>query len=106
MASVPVQGVVASSAGSTTSEASTIEAREQGVTSPPLGLTPLDFANWSLPPPGAPQTGGLPLSSGGGVRRQAAGPRALGPWAPTPSTPQGMLPFHQQRPRRPAAPYQ
>ena len=35
MASVPVQGVAASSAGSTTSEASTIEAQEPGLTSPP-----------------------------------------------------------------------
>ena len=103
MASVPGQGVVASSAVSTTSEASTIEVQELGVTSPPLGLTPLDFANWSLPPPGAPQTGGLPLPSGGGVGRQATGPWAPGPWAPglwapVLSTPQGMLPVCQQRP--------
>ena len=98
MASVPVQGVAASSAGSTTSEASTIGVQELGLTSPPPGLTPLDFASWSLPPPGAPQTGGLPLPSGGGVGRQAAGPRALGPWAPMPSAPQGTLPIHQQRP--------
>ena len=106
MASVPVQGVAASSAGSTTSEASTVEVQELGVTSPPLGLTPLDFANWSLPPPGAPQTGGLPLPSSRGVGRQATGPRALGPWAPMLSTPQGMLPVHQQRLRQPVAPYQ
>ena len=97
MASVPVQGVAASSAGSTTSEASTIEVQEPGLTSPPPGLTPLDFVSWSLPPLGAPQTGGLPLPSGGGVRRQTAGPRALGPWAPMLSTPQGMLLIHQQR---------
>ena len=101
MARVPVQGVAASSAGSTTSEASTIEAQELGVTSPPPGLTPLDFANWSLPPPGAPQTGGLPLPSGGGVGRQATGP-----WAPTLSAPQGTLPVRQQRPCQPVAPYQ
>ena len=99
MARVPVQGVVASSAGSTTSEASTVEAQEPGVTSPPPGLTPLDFANWSLPPLGAPQTGGLPLPSSGGVRRQATGPQAPGPWAPMPSAPQGMLLVCQQRPR-------
>ena len=99
MASVPVQGVAASSAGSTTSEASTVEVQELGVTSPPPGLTPLDFTSWSLPPPGAPQTGGLPLPSGGGVGRQATGPRAPGPWALMPSTPQGMLPICQQRPR-------
>ena len=97
MASVPAQGVAASSAGSTTSEASTVEAQELGLTSPPPGLTPLDFSSWSLPPPGAPQTGGLPLPSGGGVGRQAAGPRALGPQAPMPSAPQGMLLICQQR---------
>ena len=79
MASVPVQGVAASSAGSTTSEASTVEVQEPGLTSPQLGLTPLDFASWSLPPPGAPQTGGLPLPSGRGVGRQAAGPGSTGP---------------------------
>ena len=74
IASVPGQGVAASSADSTTSEASTQEVRDLGVTSPPSGLTPLDFANWSLPHPGAPQTVGLPLPSGGGVGRQAIGP--------------------------------
>ena len=105
MASIPGQGVAASSAGSTTTEASTMEVQEPGVTSPPPGLTPLDFTNWSLPLLGAPQTGGLPLPSGGlpRVSRQAAGPRSLGPWAPTPlmqmpSAPQGTLPIHQQRP--------
>ena len=54
MASVPAQGVVSSSTGSTTSEASTVEAQEPGLTLPPPGLTPLDFSSWSLPPPGAP----------------------------------------------------
>ena len=101
MASVPVQGVAASSAGSTTSEASTVEAQEPGLTSLPPGLTPLDFSSWSLPPPGALQTGGLTLPSGGGVGRQAAGPRA-----PTLSTPQGTLLIRQQRLHRPVAPYQ
>ena len=110
MASIPGQAVMASSAGSTTSEASTMEVQEPGVTSPPPGLTPLDFTNWSLPLLGAPQTGGLPLPSSRGVSRQAAGPRAPGPWAPTPQTltpsaPQGMLPVCQQRPRRPVALY-
>ena len=98
IASVPAQGVAASSAGSTTSEASTVEVQEPGLTSPPPGLTPLDFSSWSLPPPGAPQTGGLPLLSGGSVGRQAAGPRAPGPQAPMLSAPQGMLLIHQQRP--------
>ena len=113
MARIPRQGVAASSGGSTTSEASTMEAQEPAVTSPPPGLTPLDFTNWSLPLPGAPLTGGLPLPSGGLSRigRQAAGPWALGPRAPTPlmqvpSTPQGTLPICQQRSCQPAAPYQ
>ena len=97
MASVPVQGVAASSAVSTTSEASTVEAQELGMTSPPLGLTPLDFSSWSLPPQGAPQTGGLPLPSGGGAGRQATGPWVPGPWALMPSAPQGMLLICQQR---------
>ena len=105
MASIPGQGVAASSAGSTTSEATTMEVQEPGVTPPP-GLTPLDFTNWSLPLLGAPQTGGLPLPSGGGVSRQAAGPQALTPQTPMPSAPQGMLPVNQQRPCQPVAPYQ
>ena len=113
MAGIPGQGVAASSAGSTTSEASTMEVQEPRVTSPPPGLTPLDFTNWSLPLLRDPQTGGLPLPSGGlpRVSRQPAGPQAPGPWAPSPpmpvlSTPQGMLLICQQRPRQPAAPYQ
>ena len=65
MARIPGQGVAASSGGSTTSEASTMEVQEPGVTSPPPGLTPLDFPNWSLPLPGVPPTGELPLPSGG-----------------------------------------
>ena len=76
MANIPAPGVVVSSAGSTTSEASTAEIQEPGVTSPPPGLTPQDFSNWSLPLQGALQTGGLPLPSGGGVDRPAEGPRA------------------------------
>ena len=106
MASIPGQGVTASSAGSTTSEASTMEVQELGVTSPPPGLTPLGFSNWSLPLPGAPQTGGLPLPSSRGVGTQAMGPQAPTPQSQMPSAPQGMLPVHQQRPHQPAAPYQ
>ena len=113
MARIPGQRVTASTGGPTTPEAATTEVQEPGATSPPLGLTPLDFTNWSLPLPAAPLTGGLPLPSGGPPRigRQTAGPQALGQQAPTPpmqapSAPQGMLQIHQQRPRQPAAPYQ
>ena len=106
MANIPAPGVAASSAGSTTSEASTVEVQELGVTSPPLGLTPQDFSNWSLPHLGAPQTGQLPLPSSRGVDRQAEGPWAPTPQSQVPRAPWGTLPVHQQRPRRPAAPYQ
>ena len=110
MASIPVPGVAASSAGSTTSEASTVKAQELVVASPPPGLTPQDFSSWSLPVPGAPQTGGLPPPSSGGVSRQAEGPWDTATWAPilqfqAPRAPRGMLLVHQQRPHRPAAPY-
>ena len=113
VARIPGQGVAASTGGPTTPEAASTEVPEPGATSPPPGLTPLDFTNWSLPLPEAPLTGGLPLPLGGLPRigRQTAGLWALGPWALTPpiqvpSTPQGMLPIRQQRPRQPAAPYQ
>ena len=86
--------------------------------SPPPGLHPLDFTNWSLPLPEASVTGGLLVPSGGlpGIRRQTVGPWASGQWASgqwapappmqVPSTPQGMLPVHQLRQRQPATPYQ
>ena len=118
MARMPGQGVAASIGGPTTPGTATAEVQEQGVPSPPLGLHPLDFTNWSLPLPEAPPTGGLPAPSGGppGIGRQTVGPWAsgqwvLGQWALAPpmqvlSIPQGMLPVHQQRPRQPATPYQ
>ena len=118
MARMPGQGVVASIGGPTTPGTATTEVQEQGVPSPPPGLHPPDFTNWSLPLPEAPPTGGLPVPSGGppSIRRQTVGPRAsgqwaLGQWAPAPpmqvpSTPQGMLPVHQPRPRQPASPNQ
>ena len=108
MARIPGQGVVASIGCPTTPEAATTEVQEPGVTSPPPGLTPLDFTNWSLPLPEAPLTGGLPVPLGGppGIGRQTAGPQAPTPPMQVPSAPQGMLPIHQQRPRQPAAPYQ
>ena len=113
MARVPGQGVVASIGGPTTPGTATAEVQEQGVPSPPPGLHPLDFTNWSLPLPEARLTGGLPAPSGGppSIRRQTVGPWAPGQWAPAPpmqapSTPQGMLPVHQLRPRHPTTPYQ
>ena len=113
MARIPGQGVTASTGGPTTPEAATTEVQEPGATSPPPGLTPLGFTNWSLPLPEALLNGGLPLPLGGLPRigRQTAGPQAPGPQALTPpmqvpSTPQGMLPIHQQRLHQPAAPYQ
>ena len=118
MARVPGQGVAASIGGPTTPGTATAEVQEQGVPSPPPGLHPPDFTNWSLPLPEATPTGGLPAPSGGppGIGRQTVGPQASGQqapgqWAPAPpmqvlSAPQGMLPVHQLRPRQPATPYQ
>ena len=108
MARMPGQGVVASIGGRTTPGTATTEVQEQGVPSPPPGLHPPDFTNWSLPFPEAPLTGGLPAPSGGlpGIRRKTVGPRAPGQQAPAPpmqvpSAPQGMLPVRQPRPRQP-----
>ena len=113
MARMPGQGVAASIGGPTTPGTATAEVQEQGVPSPPPGLHPPDFTNWSLPLPEAPPTGGLPAPSGGlpSIRRQTVGPRASGQWAlappmQVPSAPQGTLPVHQPRPCQPATPYQ
>ena len=113
MARIPGQGMTASTGGPTTPGTATAEAQEQGVPSPPPGLHPPDFTNWSLPLPEAPPTRGLPAPSGGppSIGRQTVGPRAPGQWAPAPpmqalSTPQGTLPVCQPRPRHPATPYQ
>ena len=118
MARMPGQGVAASIGGSTTPGTATTEIQGQGVPSPPPGLSPPDFTNWSLPLPETPPTGGLAASSGGppSIRRQTVGPQALDQWAPgqralappmqVPSAPQGMLPVHQPRLSQPATPYQ
>ena len=118
MARMPGQGVAASTGGPTTPATATAEVQEQGAPSPPPGLHPPDFTNWSLPLPEAPLTGGLPAPSGGppGIGRQTVGPWAPGPWAPgqwapalpmqVPSTPQGMLPVCQPRLCHPATSYQ
>ena len=78
MARMPAQGVAASIGGPTTPGTATTEVQGQGVPSPPPGLPPPDFTNWSLPLPEAPPTGGLPVPSGGlpSIRRQTVGPRA------------------------------
>ena len=113
MARMPGQGVAASIGGPTTPGTATSEVQEQGVPSPPPGLHPPDFTNWSLPLPEAPLTGGLLAPSGGllGIKRQTVGPWASGQWASAlpmqvPSTPQGTLPVHQSRLHQPATPYQ
>ena len=113
MARMPGQGVAASIGGPTTPGTATTEVQERGVPSPPPGLHPLDFTNWSLPFPEAPATGGLPTPSGGppGIGRQTVGPQALGqralaPPMQAPSAPQGTLPVHQPRPHQPATPHQ
>ena len=113
MARMPGQGVAVSIGGPITPGTATTEVQEQGVPSPPPGLHPPDFTNWSLPFPEAPPTRGLPAPSGGppGIGRQTIGPRALGQQVPAPpmqvqSTPQGTLPVCQPRPRQPATPYQ
>ena len=100
MARMPGQGVVASTGGPTTPGTAITEVQEQGVPSPPPGLHPPDFTNWSLHLPEAPPTGGLPGPSGGppGIGRQTVGPRASGQWAPAPpmqapSAPQGCSQF-------------
>ena len=113
MARMPGQGVAASTGGPTTPGTATAEVQEQGVPSPPPGLHPPDFINWSLPLPEAPPTGGLPALSGGppGIGRQTVGPWASDQWALAPpmqalSAPQGTLPVRQLRPSQPATPYQ
>ena len=118
MARIPGQGVAASIGGPTTPGTATAEVQEQGAPSPPPGLHPPDFTNWSLPLPEAPLTGGLPAPSGGppGIGKQTVGPWAPGPQAPgqralalpmqAPSTPQEMLLVHQPRRCHPATPYQ
>ena len=108
MARVPWQGVVASIGGPTTPGTATTEVQEQGVPSPPPGLHPPDFTNWSLPLPEAPPTRGLLAPSEGppSIERQTVGPRASAPPMQASSAPQGMLPVHQPRLRQPATPYQ
>ena len=59
----PGYGVTASSEGMTTP--STTVAGMPGYVAPLPGLTPPDFSSWSLPPPEAPLSQGLPAASQG-----------------------------------------
>ena len=54
----PGYGVTASSGGMTTP--STTAAGMSGYVAPPLGLSPIDFSSWRLPPPEAPHLGDYP----------------------------------------------
>ena len=122
----PGYGVIASSGGKTTP--STSVAGMVGYVAPPLGLPPPDFSSWSLPPPGAPLSQGLPAASQGlsHIRRSiqvravaerqaraqlAQCPRGLAQPAQTqplavPCTPQVVPPLHQPPPGQPATQYQ
>ena len=55
----PGYGVIASSGGMATP--STTVAGMSGYVAPPLGLPPLDFSSWKLPPPEAHHPGDYPL---------------------------------------------
>ena len=118
----PGYGVTASSGGMTTP--STTAAGMSGYLAPPLGLPPIDFSSWRLPPPEAPASRGLPAAPSGlpgvmkslmlrGVaeRNTRAQTGGLAQWAQTQSTstprmPQMVPPLHQPLPERPAMLYQ
>ena len=122
----PGYGVTASSGGMTTP--STTVAGMPGYVVPPPGLTPPDFSSWSLPPPEAPLSWGLPTALHGlpgigrstlirgTVERHARVQLALGLWAPAqwaqapptsvPHTPQMAPSLHQPPPSRTATLYQ
>ena len=122
----PGYGVTASSGGMTTP--STTVAGMSGYVVPPLDLTPPDFSSWSLPPPEAPLSWGLPIASQGlpgigrstmirvAVERHARAQMVQGPWAPAQralTLPTSALRMHQMGsplrqplPGRPATLYQ
>ena len=122
----PGYGVTASSGGMTSP--STTATGMSRYIPPPPGLTPIDFANWRLPPPEAPASRGLPTAPPGllGVKRsirlrgtaeRIAGaqmvqhPGGLAQWTLTPPmsapcTPQMVLPLRQPPPGWPAMAYQ
>ena len=122
----PGYGVTASTGGMTTP--STTVAGMPGYVVPPPGLTPPDFSSWSLPPPEAPLSRGLPTASQGlpgirrstqirdAVERHARAQLVQGLWAPAqqaqmpptsaPGTPQMAPPLCQPPPSQLATPYQ
>ena len=121
----PGYGVTASSGGMTTPSTT---AGMSGYVAPPLGLPPVDFSSWRLPPPEVPASGGLPAAPSGlpGVGRSlmlrgtaernaraltVQCPGNLAQWAQTqstlmPHTPQTVLPLCQPLPGWPATLYQ
>ena len=121
----PGYGVTASLGGMTTP--STTVSGMSGYVAPPLGLTPIDFSSWRLPPPEAPASRGLPTAPQGlpgagrslmmrgaaerNARAQMAqGPSGLAQQAQTQPTsalhmPKMAPPLHQPLPGQPAMPY-
>ena len=122
----PGYGVTASSGGMTTP--STTVAEMPGYVVPLPGLTPPDFSSWSLLPPEAPLSQGLPTASQGlpgigrstqirgAVERHTRAQLAQGLWAPAQQaqalptsvlhTPQMAPPLHQPPSCRTATLYQ
>ena len=107
---------------------STTAAGMSGYVAPPLGLPPIDFSSWRLPPPEAPPSGGLPAAPSGlpgvgkaamlrgaierNARAQMAqypgslAQQALTPPTSAPHKPQMAPPLHQPLPGWPAMLYQ
>ena len=93
-------GVTASSGGMTTP--STSVAGMPGYVAPPLGLTPPDFSSWSLPPPEAPLSQGLPAAPqdlshvGRSIQVRAVAERQA--WAQLAQYPRGLVQPAQHSP--------
>ena len=107
---------------------STTAAGMSGYVPPPLGLTPIDFSNWGLPPPETPASRGLPTAPPGlpgvgrSIRLRGMAERITGAQMeqrpgglaqrtqtlPTsaPCVPQMAPPLHQPLPGWPAMLYQ
>ena len=122
----PGYGATASSGGTTTP--STTVAGMSGYMPPPLGLPPIEFSNWRLPPPEAPASRELPAAPpslpgvGMSIRLRGMAKRIAGaqmvqhsgglaqqmptPPMSAPCAPQMALPLHQPPPGWLAMPYQ